>query len=151
MIACSLDAPWLPLVSASACSSSHESCRLRQYNADVDSEKRQYRAAQQRSREQMEAMLKSGEPEPVIDALLSAAYYDPDWRWVELQCLQALTHADLWVRRNAATCLGLLAVFHQKLDTELVVAALKKAGKDEEVRPWVEDSLSDIDHSMKKK
>jgi hypothetical protein len=117
----------------------------------VDAEKRQYRPAQQRSREQMEAMLKSGEPERVIDALLSAAYYDPDWRWVELQCLQALTHADLWVRRNAATCLGLLAVFHQKLDTELVVAALKKAGKDEEVRPWVEDSLSDIDHSMKKK
>jgi hypothetical protein len=117
----------------------------------VDSEKRQYRAAQQRSREQVEAMLKSGEPEQVIDALLSAAYYDPDWRWVELQCLQALTHADLWVRRNAATCLGLLAVFHQKLDTELVVAALKKAGEDAEVRPWVEDSLSDIEHCMKKK
>jgi hypothetical protein len=151
MIACSLDAPWLPLVSACVCNSSHESCCFRQYNADVDSEKRQYRAAQQRSREQMEAMLKSGEAEQVIDALLSAAYYDPDWRWVQLQCLQALTHADLWVRRNAATCLGLLAVFHQKLDVELVVAALRKAGQDGEVRPWVEDSLSDIEHKMKKK
>jgi len=93
------------------------------YNAGVDSEKRQYRPAQQRSREQVEAMLRSGEPEQVIDALLSAAYYDPDWRWAELQCLQALTQADVWVRRNAATCLGLLAVFHQKLDTELVVAS----------------------------
>jgi hypothetical protein len=117
----------------------------------VDTEQRKYRQAQQRSREQMEAMLRSGETDQVIDALLSAAYYDPDWRWVELQCLQALTHADLWVRRNAATCLGLLAVFHQKLDTDLVVAALKKAGQDEEVRPWVEDSLSDIEHHMKKK
>jgi len=151
MIACSLDAPWLPLVSACVCSSSHELFRLRHYNADVDTEQRKYRPAQQRSREQMEAMLKSREPEQVIDALLSAAYYDPDWRWVELQCMQALTHADVWVRRNAAICLGLLAVFHQKLDTELVVAALKKAGQDAEVRPWVEDSLSDIEHYMKKK
>jgi hypothetical protein len=117
----------------------------------VDTEQRKYRPAQQRSREQMETMLRSGQPEQIIEALLSAAYFDPDWRWVELQCLQALTQADLWVRRNAAICLGLLAVFHQKLDTELVVAALKKAGADEEVRPWVEDSLSDIEHCMKKK
>ena len=99
----------------------------------------------------MEAMLKSGQSEQIIDALLSAVYYDPDWRWVELQCLQSLTHADFAVRRNAASCLGLLAVFHQKLDVELVVAALKKAGEDEEVRPSVEDSLSDIEHYMKKK
>jgi hypothetical protein len=150
MIACSLDAAWLPQVSVRECNSSHELFCHRHYNADVDTEQRKYRAAQQRSREQMEAMLKSDEAEQVIDALLSAVYYDPDWRWVELQCLQALTHADVWVRRNAATCLGLLAVFHQKLDTELVVAALKKAGQDEEVRPWVEDSLSDIEHYMKK-
>jgi hypothetical protein len=151
MIACSLDAPWLRLVSARARSSSHEFSQLRHYNAGVDTEQRKYRPAQQRSREQVEAMLKSGQPEQIIDALLSAAYYDPDWRWVELQCLQGLIHADVWVRRNAATCLGLLAVFHQRLDVELVVAALKKAGEDAEVLPWVEDSLSDIEHSMKKK
>jgi hypothetical protein len=121
------------------------------YNADVDTEQRKYRPAQQRSREQIEAMLKSGLAEQIIDALLSAAYYDPDWKWVQLQCLQALTAADVWVRRNAATCLGLLAVFHQKLDVELVVAALHRAGEDAEVKPWVEDSLADIQHYMNKK
>jgi hypothetical protein len=121
------------------------------YNADVDTEQRKYRPAQQRSREQIEAMLKSGLAEQTIDALLSAAYYDPDWKWVQLQCLQALTAADVWVRRNAATCLGLLAVFHQKLDVELVVAALHRAGEDAEVKPWVEDSLADIQHYMNKK
>ena len=151
MIACSLDAPPWALVSVCGCSSSHDFSRARHYNASVDTEQRKYRPAQQRSREQMEAMLKSGQSEQIIDALLSAVYYDPDWRWVELQCLQSLTHADVGVRRNAATCLGLLAVFHQKLDVELVVAALKKAGEDEEVRPSVEDSLSDIEHYMKKK
>jgi hypothetical protein len=121
------------------------------YNADVDAEQRKYRRAQQRSRQQLEDMLGSGEAEQIIDALLSAAYYDPDWRWVQLQCLQALTHSDVWVRRNAATCLGLLAVFHQKLDVELVLAALRKAGEDAEVQPWVEDSISDIQHYMNRK
>ncbi len=115
----------------------------------VDTEQRKYRPAQQRSREQVEAMLRSGQAEQIIDALLSAAYYDPDWKWVQSQCLAALAHADVWVRRNAATCLGLLAVFHQKLDVELVLAALRKAGEDAEVKPWVEDSLSDIRHYMK--
>jgi hypothetical protein len=116
----------------------------------VDKEQRKYRPAQPRSREQMETMLRSGQAEQIIDAMLSATYYDPDWRWVQLQCLQALTAADVWVRRNAATCLGLLAVFHQKLDVELVVAALRKAGEDAEVAPWVEDSLADIQHYMNK-
>jgi hypothetical protein len=116
----------------------------------VDKEQRKYRQAQQRSREQMEAMFRSGLAEQIIDAMLSAAYYDPDWRWVQMQCLQALTAADVWVRRNAVTCLGLLAVFHQKLDVELVIAALRKAGEDAEVAPWVEDSLADIQHYMNK-
>lgn len=114
----------------------------------MDTEQRRYRPAQQRSREQIEALLRSGQAEQIIDALLSATYYDPDWRWVQLQCLQALAHADVWVRRNAATCLGLLAVFHQKLDVELVMAALRKAGEDVEVAPWVEDSMADIQHYM---
>ena len=96
-------------------------------------------------------MLRSGQTEQIIDALVSAAYHDPDWRWIQSQCLQFLTHADVWVRRNAATCVGLLAVFHQKLDVALVVAALHRAGEDAEVRPWVEDSLEDIQHYMNTK
>jgi hypothetical protein len=95
-------------------------------------------------------MLRSGHAEQIIEALLSATYHDPDWKWVQSQCLESLTNADVWVRRNAATCLGLLAVFHQQLDLDLVISALHKAGEDAEVKPWVEDSLADIQHYMNK-
>lgn len=112
-------------------------------------ENRKYEPVEQRTREQMEAMLLSGDAKQVAKALWSATYYDPDWRWVQAQCLYYLTHADLWLRRNAATCLGLLATFHKKLDTQVVVPALQKAAEDPEVKPWAEDSLGDIRHSLK--
>jgi hypothetical protein len=109
---------------------------------------RKYVPVVQRPRERVEEMLRSGTPQQISEALWSAAYYDPDWRWVQTQCLLMLGHGDVWVRRNAATCLGLLAVFHKKLDTPVVVAALQKAAADPEVKPWAEDSLADIQQSM---
>ena len=109
---------------------------------------RKYVPVVQRPRERVEEMLRSGAAEQIGEALWSAAYYDPDWRWVQTQCLLMLRHDDVGVRRNAATCLGLLAVFHKKLDAQVVVPALKKAAEDPEVKPWAEDSLADIQHMM---
>jgi hypothetical protein len=111
-------------------------------------EKRIYKQAERRTREQVEAMLASQESEKIVPALLSATYYDPDWRWVQTQCLFHLTNADLSVRRTAANCLGLLAVFHHKLDSDLVMSALRRAAEDPEVRRWAEDSLEDIQHTL---
>jgi len=116
---------------------------------DDQNDEKKYVPVKQRTREQTEKMLLSSDPEQIREALWSAAYYDPDWRWVQGQCLYYLTHSDLWVRRNAATCLGLLAVFHNKLDVEVVVPALERAAQETEVRPFAEDSLADIRHSMK--
>ena len=113
------------------------------------SEERKYVPVKQRSREQVEEMLRSGTPEQVGEALWSAAYYDPDWRWVQTQCLYFLTHGDVWVRRNAANCLGLLAMFHNKLDTEVVMPGLEKAAEDPEVKASAEDSLAEIRHTLK--
>lgn len=98
----------------------------------------------QRPRCALEEMLRSGVADQVSEALVSAVYYDPDWRWVQTQCLFSLTHADARVRSSAATCLGLLAMFHKKLDLDLVLPALKKAGEDPEVGVFAEDSLEDI-------
>jgi hypothetical protein len=109
---------------------------------------RKYVQAKQRTREQTEKMLLSADAEQIREALWSATYYDPDWRWVQGQCLFFLTHTDLWVRRNAATCLGLLAVFHNKLDVEVVIPALERAAQEAEVKPFAEDSLADIRHVM---
>ena len=94
-------------------------------------------------------MLLSADAKQIVKALLSAAYYDPDWRWVQARCLYFLTHTDVWVRRNAANCLGLLAMFHNKLDADVVVPALENAAEDPEVKAWAEDSLADIRHSLK--
>ena len=115
---------------------------------DVANERNDVRV-EQRTREQVEAMLISADAKHIVRALLSAAYYDPDWRWVQTQCLYFLRHADVGVRRNAANCLGLLAVFHNKLDAEVVVPALQKAAEDPELKPWAEDSLTDINHSLR--
>jgi hypothetical protein len=113
-------------------------------------EGRKYVPVKQWPRDKIEEILRSGIPEQIGEALWSAAYYDPDWRWVQTQCLLFLTHPDLWVRRNAATCLGLLAAFHKRLDQDLVVPALKKAAEDPEVKSWAEDSLGDIQHTFKR-
>ncbi len=115
---------------------------------DVKDEERKHVPVTQRTREKIDEMLQSGVAEQIGEALCSAAYYDPDWRWVQTQCLRFLTHSDVGLRRNAATCLGLIAVFHKKLDTNLVRAALQKAAEDPEVKSWAEDSLDDIRHSL---
>lgn len=112
------------------------------------SDERKYVPVKQRTREEIERVLNSDVPEQIGEGLWSAAYYDPDWRWVQTQCLYFLTHQDLRLRCNAAICLGLLAVFHNKLDTEVVVPALEKAAEDPEVKAWAEDSLADIQHSL---
>jgi hypothetical protein len=112
-------------------------------------ESRKYQPVERRTREQVEALLAAGDAKRMVSALLSAAYYDPDWRWVQGKCLFHLTHADVWVRRTAANCLGLLAVFHKKLDAQVVLPALKNAAADPEVKAWAEDSLEDIQHSLK--
>jgi vesicle coat complex subunit len=106
---------------------------------------REHQTIEQRTREQVEAMLASADPRQIANALASAAYYDPDWRWVQGQCLFYLTHADVEVRRSAATCLGLLAVFHKKLDAAVVLPALKNAAADPEVKAWAEDALAEIE------
>jgi hypothetical protein len=110
---------------------------------------REYRPVEQRTREQVEAMLASSDAAQIVKGLLSATYYDPDWRWVQGKCLFYLTHGDVELRRAAVTCLGLLAVFHKKLDVAVVMPALRNAAADPEVKTWAEDSLADIQASLK--
>lgn len=115
----------------------------------MDDGKRKYVPVKQRTREALEPIFRAGTADEISEALWSATYRDPDWRWVQTECLRFLTHSYLWVRRNAVTCLGLLAVFHKRLDVELVLAALCRATVDNDVKPWAEDSISDIHHSIK--
>lgn len=75
-------------------------------------------------RSDLERLLASGNEKAIIDALLSAAYYDPDWKWVQATCLRFLDHPETNVRWNAATCLGHIARIRKQLDREILVPKL---------------------------
>ena len=96
------------------------------------------------SREEAERLLRSGNESAMIRALLSSAYHDPDWRWVQGRCISCLDDAPLNVRRMATTCLGHIARIHRTLDTETVLLKLTELKTDPSISGWVEDALEDI-------
>jgi len=96
------------------------------------------------SRRELETLFETGNTSAICDALLSAAYYDPDWRWVQGVCLRFLDHADLGVRSNAAICLGHIARIHRNLDLDVVLPKLLALKADVELAHWVDDALEDI-------
>jgi hypothetical protein len=96
------------------------------------------------SRRELETLLESGNETAIVEALLSAAFFDHEWRWVQGTCLRFLEHADLNVRQNAVMCLGHIARIHRNLDLELVLPKLLALKADAEINPWVEDALEDI-------
>jgi hypothetical protein len=104
----------------------------------------EYREVLPVSRAEAEILLRSGDVTAIIPALLSAAYHDPDWRWVQCRCLELLNHCDLDVRRVAITCLGHLARIHRTLDLGEVLPKLSLLKSDSSVCGWVEDALDDI-------
>lgn len=95
-------------------------------------------------RPELEALMESGNENAIVEALLSAAYFDPDWRWVQGTCLRFLDHTDAGVRANAATCLGHIARIHKNLDLDVVLPKLSSLKGDVATRPWIEDALEDI-------
>ncbi|MCL2824508.1 MAG: hypothetical protein FWD57_11000 [Polyangiaceae bacterium] len=95
-------------------------------------------------RPELEALIESRNESAIVEALLSAAYYDPDWRWVHGVCLRVLDQTNMYVRSNAATCLGHIARIHKNLDLDLVLPRLLPLKGDPAIGPWVEDALEDI-------
>jgi hypothetical protein len=102
------------------------------------------------TRAEAEAAFSAGAPETVADALLSIAYHESDWRWVQGWCLQNAKHEDIWVRRTAVTCFGHLARIHHDLDEHLVLPSFEELRSDSELSGWVDDALDDIRMFLKK-
>ena len=78
-------------------------------------------------------------------ALVSLAYYDPDWRWVQNLCLELMTDADAGIRATAALCLGHIARIHKMLELDRVLPALHHLQDDPEIGWRVADVIDDID------
>ena len=109
----------------------------------------QYRAVVERSRAEVEVLLRSDKTTDMTDALLSAAYYDPDWQWVQCQCLTLSRHRDHNVRWVAATCLGHLARIHRQLDLDMVLQRLVEMKSDPLVSSAADDALEDVRFFLK--
>jgi len=109
----------------------------------------EYLKVVERDRLQIEILLRSNEAADIRDALLSAAYYDPDWQWVQNQCLKFSRHHDKNVRWIAATCFGHLARIHRQLDLEVVLKRLVEMKSDPLVSSAANDALDDIKFFMK--
>jgi len=97
------------------------------------------------SRPELEKLIESGNETAITDALLSAAYYDSDWRWVQELCLRFMHQSDWGISSVAVICLGHVARIHKILDVDVVLprlAALK--AETPSLAPWVEDAVEDI-------
>jgi hypothetical protein len=104
----------------------------------------EYQAIPQLARVQVEAMLKSREPEEIARALLSAAFFEPDAAWIEGQCVQRLCHPNLTVRVAAITCISHLARLHRAISLDLVLPKLSALRDDPLTAGHVSDALDDI-------
>ncbi len=96
------------------------------------------------------AALSSGKPDTICDALLRLSYHDPEWRWVEDECVRLAQHWDANVRRMAATCLGHLVRIYGTLDVERVTKVLIELRRDAAVAGQAQDALDDIDVYIKR-
>lgn len=86
----------------------------------------------------------TGEPIQICRALVRVVFHDPDWRWVQEQCIRLAARPDPDVRGLVATCFGHLARLHGELDAEKVVLVLRSLNDDPEITGRVEDALDDI-------
>lgn len=96
------------------------------------------------TRNAAETALASGDEALVCEALVRCAFHDPDWQWVQEQCLTLIQTASQAVKAVAVVCLGHLARIHGELDLSRVVPALHELAKDPELVGRVQDTLDDI-------
>jgi hypothetical protein len=101
------------------------------------------------SREEAEAAFATDMADAICIALVSLAFYDPDWRWVQDQLLRFVTHSDGNIRMAAAVCFGHLARIHRQLDWRVVVPLLQQLMRDDRYAGGnARSALADIRHSM---
>ncbi len=100
------------------------------------------------SDKEFERALSGGDPGKICEALLSMAYFDPDWRHAQDICLAYLENPNPDIRGVAATCLGHIVRVHGRLDKERVLGVLNSKLDDSSIRGQVSDALDDINMFM---
>ena len=104
----------------------------------------QFVPIRRRERQQIIASLESSDETDIAAALLSAAYWDADWKWAQGLLVNFAFHPRENVRSAVATGIGFLAAFHGQVDLSLVEPILKDMGGDAAA-----EALADIDHFVR--
>lgn len=107
-----------------------------------------YKKSRRISKQAAEIAFATAEVKCVSQALVSIAFYEPDWKWAQDRCLEFLANESHEVRRLAATCLGHLARIHRQLEKEKVLIALRTHLHDAAISGQVQDALDDIYHYL---
>ncbi|MGJ5816226.1 hypothetical protein [Paludibaculum fermentans] len=113
-----------------------------------------YAPVRRKSRDEILQTLSSGTAKDMAAALLSAAYWDPDWKWAEKQLVRFAAHDDPQVLWTVASGFGLLAAFHGEVDLDIVEPILAKLRLDTSapgVADAAENSTDEIDHFVKRR
>jgi len=111
-----------------------------------------YKPVKHRTRESILKSLESGDPNDIHEALESAAYWDEDWRWAQMQLLRFSRHDSEIVLWAVALGFTFLAVFHGDIDESLVLPVLARMKEQRpSLRGVVEEAEADIDHFVRKR
>ena len=105
-------------------------------------------AIQRRGREEIIASLSSGSPNEIRDALISACYWDKDWKWALQQLRIFAEHGDDLVLCAVATGVGFIAAFNGEIDEHEAQSILTrlKANANSAVAAAAEEAEADIEH-----
>jgi hypothetical protein len=110
-----------------------------------------YEQIKRRDHATIDAMLDSGNVADIVDALHSAAYWDPDWRWAQERLLRFSTHESDDVAWAVASGLGLLAAFHGQLDLDRAESVLRNLMNRPAIRESVEAVVDEVERFVKLK
>ena len=117
--------------------------------ARVAERQRIYEPSRPLTGEEAHAAFATATAEDICITLVSLAFYDPDWRWVQEQLLRFVKHPDGNMRMAAAVCFGHLARIHRQLDWSVVVPLLQQLVPDDAYAGGnARTALADIRHFM---
>jgi len=105
-----------------------------------------YAPVKRRTRDEILSSLSSGKAQEIRDALISAAYWDDDWRWAQQQLVKFAEHEDDLVLWAVIAGVGFIAAFHGEIDKKTVLPILNRLKERAALAGYVEETLAEIDH-----
>lgn len=105
-----------------------------------------YRPVRRQTREDILNALSSNKVQEIRDALISASYWDEDWKWAQQQLVNFAEHEDELVLWAVVAGLGFIAAFHGEIDEKTVLPILNRLKARPALASDVEETLSEIGH-----